>query len=152
MEATSKQSIEFCCFTRGLHLVDEVMYLDTGGIPSLYVDAASYPVKVVLPLRQAQQQHIHPLDDRQARKVFFGGVDRDKSVKAFRKMIDELGPVEQAWLAVSKETKLSRGFGFAIFRNSRTIDNFLGEDREAKYIQFNSGEMLDVKRAIPKAG
>jgi hypothetical protein len=28
----------------------------------------------------------------------------------------------------------------------------LGKNRQAKYIQFSSGEMLEIKRAIPKVG
>jgi hypothetical protein len=67
-------------------------------------------------------------------------------------MVSELGPTEQVWMAVSQETQLSRGFGFAIFRHTKSMEKLLGKNRQAKYIQFSSGEMLEIKRAIPKVG
>ena len=150
MEAPSKQSIEVCCFTLGLRAVGGIMYLDTDGNPPLDVDADSCPMKVQINLEQ--QQHSHIDDEKQYRKMFFDGIKKETTAKEFQMMVSELGPTEQVWMAVSKETKLSRGFGFAIFRHTKSMEKLLGKNRQAKYIQFSSGEMLEIKRAIPKVG
>ena len=90
-------------------------------------------------------------ETKQDRKVFFGGIPQSIGSKAFKKLMMELGAVQEVWLAMQPGQKTHRGFGFAVFKCLASIDAFLGgEDVQTKFARFRDGAtVLDAKRATP---
>lgn len=91
---------------------------------------------------------------KQCRKVFVGGIPQSIDQDGFHAMFNQMGKIEKAWLqwqhdVEGRAQQKHRGFGFVIFRDGRTVDQLLGQEK-SKYIWFGNSLKLEVKRAFGK--
>lgn len=95
---------------------------------------------------------------RQAGKVFVGGVPQDMSQDDLYQIFSEWGGVKKAWLQSYRTAGRinqspphnHRGFGFVIFYDTSSLDNFLGKSN-SRFLPLRDGRRLEVKRAVPSS-
>lgn len=96
----------------------------------------------------------------QNRKVFIGGIPQEMTQLELEAVLKSHGGrVKKVWLqkhrsegkgqSKDSQNRNHRGFGFAIFCDSHTVDELLGgPSAKSKFIKMECGRSLEVKRAV----
>eukprot|EP00915_Cephaloidophora_sp_WS-2016_P011721 GHVH01017126.1.p1 GENE.GHVH01017126.1~~GHVH01017126.1.p1 ORF type:complete len:510 (+),score=63.74 GHVH01017126.1:198-1727(+) len=85
-------------------------------------------------------------DDVAERKVFLGGLNYDSTPETISAVLQsDFGPVENIEIITDRYSGLSRGFGFAIFRDSSVADRVVRSNN----ITID-GSRVEVRKAQPK--
>lgn len=83
-------------------------------------------------------------EERTARKIFVGGLNRNTTAESLREYFSSFGPVHHTEVLFDKLTGRSRGFGFVTFEEMETINNVVDRHHTIDESQ------VEVRRAIPR--
>lgn len=83
-------------------------------------------------------------EERTARKIFVGGLNRNTTAESLREYFSAFGPVHHTEVLFDKLTGRSRGFGFVTFEDVETISNVVDRHHAIDESQ------VEVRRAIPR--
>jgi len=87
--------------------------------------------------------------DEQERKLFVGGLNKDlTSEEKLKNFFKDCGEIVD--VTIMRDTnKVSRGFGFVLFEDHKSVDLIMTRKREDTKFELD-GHNIEVKRALPK--
>ncbi|XP_050998549.1 CUGBP Elav-like family member 1-A [Acomys russatus] len=81
-------------------------------------------------------------NEEDANKMFIGGLSEELNKQVLREYLSQFGEIIDFIIKIDKKTRLSRGFGFVLFKDSSTVDKVLRvKDHEV------NGKKIECKRA-----
>ena len=103
-------------------------------------------MKVIPDYNPVFQKKVEEERNKNARKVFVGGLKLSTTPNAIVDYFQRFGPVDECIITKNKQTGRSRGFGFVTFQLSETIDEVL------KHRHAIEGKGVEIKRAENRGG
>ena len=87
--------------------------------------------------------------DEQERKLFVGGLNKDlTSEEKLKNFFKDCGEIVD--VTIMRDTnKVSRGFGFVLFEDHKSVDLIMTRKREDTKFELD-GHNIEVKRALPR--
>mmetsp|Transcript_19527 Transcript_19527/g.40463 ORF Transcript_19527/g.40463 Transcript_19527/m.40463 type:complete len:534 (+) Transcript_19527:138-1739(+) len=79
-------------------------------------------------------------------KLFVGGLHYATTTSSFRVYFESFGEVEGAMVVFNRETRKSRGFGFVIFKEGKSVDLVMQNK-----VHVINGKQVEIKVAVPRS-
>ena len=92
------------------------------------------------------QKKVEEERNKNARKVFVGGLKLSTTVDGIISYFERFGPIDECTITRNKQTGRSRGFGFVTFSSPDTVDEAL------KHRHTIEGKGVEIKRAENRGG
>ncbi|KAJ7570788.1 hypothetical protein O6H91_01G135300 [Diphasiastrum complanatum] len=96
--------------------------------------------------RSIPRENMDALKGPKTKKIFVGGIPTTVTEEEFAKHFSQFGKIVEHQIMLDHSNSRSRGFGFIIFDNEKTVDDLLAKGNMHDF----AGKQVEIKKAEPK--